>query len=80
MVRRLVSNGRSGQDRGRKGPGDGGAGGGGQTLRDALTCPSELVRLTTQQGADGRCAGLGQGIWADTVYSWLHRTLYTTSR
>ncbi len=51
------------------------AGGSGQSLRDALTCPSELIALTAAQGADGHCAGLGQEVWAETVYGWLEATL-----
>jgi hypothetical protein len=51
------------------------AGGGGTTLRDAMTAPADLVRLSAQQGADGHCAGLGQDIWAAAVYPWLARVL-----
>jgi pimeloyl-ACP methyl ester carboxylesterase len=51
------------------------AGGGGTTLRDAMTVPADLVRLSAQQGADGHCAGLGQDIWAAAVYPWLARVL-----
>ena len=51
------------------------AGGGGHVLRDAMTAPVELTTLTAAQGADGHCAGLGQEIWAGTVYGWLARTL-----
>ncbi len=47
------------------------AGGGGQTLFDALTCPKHLVHLTVAQGADGHCAGLGQQTWNRVVYGWL---------
>jgi pimeloyl-ACP methyl ester carboxylesterase len=50
-------------------------GGGGPVLYDALTCPKELVRLTAAQGVDGHCGGLGQQVWADTVYGWLDRQL-----
>ena len=51
------------------------AGGGGQTLIEALTCPSTLLPLTEAQGADGHCGGLGQGIWNEAVYGWLKTTL-----
>jgi Alpha/beta hydrolase family len=51
------------------------AGGGGQTLIDALTAPSQLVPLTEHQGADGHCGGLGQEIWSEAVYGWLQTTL-----
>ena len=51
------------------------AGGGGQTLINALAAPSQLVRLTEQQGADGHCGGLGQEIWSEIVYGWLRNTL-----
>jgi predicted alpha/beta-fold hydrolase len=51
------------------------AGGGGQTLIDALAVPSQLVRLTAHQGADGHCGGLGQEIWSEVVYHWLRNTL-----
>jgi dienelactone hydrolase len=51
------------------------AGGGGQTLIDALTAPSQLVQLTEHQGADGHCGGLGQEIWPEVVYHWLRDTL-----
>jgi alpha-beta hydrolase superfamily lysophospholipase len=51
------------------------AGGGGQTLADALTAPSQLVPLTEHQGADGHCSGLGQEIWSEAVYRWLRNTL-----
>jgi pimeloyl-ACP methyl ester carboxylesterase len=51
------------------------AGGGGQTLIDALAAPAQLVQLTEQQGADGHCGGLGQEIWSEVVYRWLRNTL-----
>ena len=51
------------------------AGGGGQALTDALAAPSQLVRLSRRQGADGHCAGLGQEIWSEVVYHWLRNTL-----
>jgi dienelactone hydrolase len=51
------------------------AGGGGQTLIDALAVPAQLVQLTEQQGADGHCGGLGQEIWSEVVYRWLRNTL-----
>jgi pimeloyl-ACP methyl ester carboxylesterase len=51
------------------------AGGGGQTLTDALTAPAQLVPLTEHQGADGHCGGLGQEIWSEAVYRWLRNTL-----
>jgi predicted alpha/beta-fold hydrolase len=51
------------------------AGGSGTALRDAMQAPAEVVHLTAAQGADGHCAGLGQEIWAETVYAWLDRTL-----
>ena len=51
------------------------AGGGGQTLTDALTAPAQLVPLTEHQGADGHCSGLGQEIWSEAVYRWLRNTL-----
>jgi hypothetical protein len=54
------------------------AGGGGQTLIDALTVPSQLVPLTEHQGADGHCSGLGQEIWSEAVYRWLRSTLSRT--
>ena len=51
------------------------AGGGGPRLQSAMTAPATLVGLTEAQGAGGHCAGLGQEIWAATVYGWLHETL-----
>jgi hypothetical protein len=51
------------------------AGGGGQTLLDALAAPAQLVQLTEQRGADGHCGGLGQEIWSEVVYRWLRNTL-----
>lgn len=51
------------------------AGGQGETLRSKLTAPAELVNLTAEQGAGGHCGGLGQQLWAGTVYPWLSRTL-----
>jgi len=51
------------------------AGGSGARLVEAMTAPTELVRLTAAQGADGHCGGLGQQVWAGTVYPWLHRVL-----
>jgi hypothetical protein len=51
------------------------AGGGGKLLFDALTCPRELVELTTEQGIDGHCGGLAQQVWAGVVYDWLDRIL-----
>lgn len=51
------------------------AGGSGQSFSDKLTAPARLVRLTESQGADGHCAGLGQEIWSETVYSWLRAIL-----
>ncbi len=50
-------------------------GGQGATLRSALTCPAQLIRLTAAQGAGGHCAGLGQRVWADAVYPWIAETL-----
>ena len=47
------------------------AGGSGKLLFDALTCPKQLVELTTEQGIDGHCGGLAQEVWADVVYGWL---------
>jgi hypothetical protein len=54
------------------------AGGSGELLRGLLTCPAHLVALPASQGADGHCAGLGQQVWAQTVYGWLARTLAGT--
>jgi pimeloyl-ACP methyl ester carboxylesterase len=51
------------------------AGGSGQILKDAMTAPTDLVRLSARQGADGHCAGLGQEIWSLTVYGWLSEVL-----
>lgn len=51
------------------------AGGGGQVLADALTCPHDLVHLTAAEGAGGHCAGLGQRVWDGVVHDWLSRTL-----
>jgi dienelactone hydrolase len=51
------------------------AGGDGQRLIDALSCPSALLPLTEAQGADGHCGGLGQEIWTEAVYGWLATTL-----
>ncbi len=51
------------------------ASGGSQALSDALAAPSQLVRLTARQGADGHCGGLGQEIWSEVVYHWLHGAL-----
>jgi hypothetical protein len=55
------------------------AGGSGAQLHAALTCPSNLVRLTANAGAGGHCAGLGQELWNDAVYPWLARTLANAS-
>jgi pimeloyl-ACP methyl ester carboxylesterase len=55
------------------------AGGSGQILKDAMTCPTHLVHLTAAQGAEGHCGGLGQEIWADVMYGWLHETLRNAS-
>jgi hypothetical protein len=54
------------------------AGGGGAQLQAALTCPSDLLHLTAEQGAEGHRAGLGQELCNDTVYSWLAPTLAGT--
>jgi dienelactone hydrolase len=51
------------------------AGGSGQRLVDAMTAPTRLVRLTADEGADGHCGGLGQQVWAATVYPWLQEVL-----
>jgi hypothetical protein len=51
------------------------AGGGGRALADAMTAPAELMHLSSNQGAEGHCGGLGQEIWAEAVYAWLDRTL-----
>lgn len=51
------------------------AGGQGSALAAALRCPVELIHLTRAQGADGHCAGLGQDIWAETVFGWMARLL-----
>jgi pimeloyl-ACP methyl ester carboxylesterase len=55
------------------------AGGSGSQLQAALSCPSTLVRLTASAGADGHCAGLGQELWTEAVYSWLARTIPTAT-
>jgi dienelactone hydrolase len=55
------------------------AGGGGAQLASKLTDRAALVRLTAQAGGDGHCAGLGQTLWAQTVYAWLARTLNISS-
>ena len=49
------------------------AGGSGERFRAALKCPTTLVRLTREQGADGHCAGLGQEQWGGVVFGWLGR-------
>jgi hypothetical protein len=46
-------------------------GGGGPAVAPLLTAPHDLVRLAATSGAGGHCGGLGQAVWADTVYSWL---------
>lgn len=51
------------------------AGGGGQSLFQALHAPKQIVHLTAAQGADGHCAGLGQQTWNRVVYGWLTTTL-----
>lgn len=52
------------------------AGGGGPRLQQAMTPGrATLVRLTAADGGEGHCAGLGQDLWAQTVYGWLARTL-----
>jgi Esterase FrsA-like len=51
------------------------AGGAGQTLRDAMSVPAEIVHLTADQGADGHCGGPAQEIWAEAVFDWLDRTV-----
>lgn len=55
------------------------AGGGGTRLKEAMQ-PSlaTLAALTAEAGAEGHCAGLGQDLWAQTVYGWLARTLATS--
>jgi hypothetical protein len=49
------------------------AGGSGPTLKDAMVAPVSLIQLGARQGADGHCAGLGQEIWSEVVYGWLHQ-------
>jgi hypothetical protein len=49
--------------------------GGGQPLADALTAPAMLVDLTADRGTEGHCGGLGQALWARTVYDWLDDVL-----
>ncbi len=57
------------------------AGGGSGLLRDAMTsAPTTLVALTAAQGADGHCAGIGQRVWAATVYPWLLATIGAADR
>lgn len=51
------------------------AGGGGQTLAEALSAPHDVVHLTAADGAAGHCAGLGQRVWDQVVYDWLQDTL-----
>ena len=51
------------------------AGGDGAVLLEALDCEKELVTLTDEVGVDGHCGGLGQIVWAATVYDWLDTTL-----
>jgi hypothetical protein len=55
------------------------AGGSGRTLQAAMTAPTKFVQLSATQGAGGHCAGLGQEIWSDAVYAWLHTTLKISS-
>ena len=56
------------------------AGGSSGVLRDAMTAPVDVIGLTAAQGADGHCAGLGQWVWAGTVYPWLLTTLAAPQR
>jgi hypothetical protein len=51
------------------------AGGGGKSLADVMSAPVELINLTAEQGADGHCGGIGQEVWAGSVYPWLAETL-----
>lgn len=51
------------------------AGGGAQTLHDAMSVPAEIIHLSAAQGADGHCAGPGAEIWAEAAYDWLDRTV-----
>jgi isopentenyl diphosphate isomerase/L-lactate dehydrogenase-like FMN-dependent dehydrogenase len=51
------------------------AGGAGQTLRDAMTVPAEIIHRTADHGADGHCGGPAQEIWAEAVFDWLDRTV-----
>lgn len=48
------------------------AGGSAHLLAGAMSSASvTVVALTAAQGADGHCAGIGQRVWAATVYPWL---------
>ena len=46
-------------------------GGGAALLAAAMTAPTTVVELSAARGAGGHCAGLGQLLWAQAVYSWL---------
>ncbi len=56
------------------------AGGGSETLFEALTCPKALIRLAASEGAEGHCGGLGQRVWTEAAYDWLDARLSDTSR
>ena len=55
------------------------AGGSGRTLEAVMTAPTNFVQLSANQGAGGHCGGLGQEIWSQAVYGWLHKTLNNSS-
>jgi hypothetical protein len=40
-----------------------------------LRCDKTMTRLEVESGAGGHCGGLGQQVWAGTVFPWIARTL-----
>jgi hypothetical protein len=51
------------------------AGGGGPSLIAAMSAPTTLLELSADEGAGGHCAGLGQLVWEERVYSWIRHVL-----
>ncbi len=40
-----------------------------------LTCEKKLLRLRAESGAGGHCGGMGQQVWAGSVFPWIADTL-----
>lgn len=50
-----------------------------QRLHAALSCEKRLRPFTEAEGAGGHCEGMGQMLWQDVTFSWLHDAIEPSS-